>query len=72
MKNCLYDKALHATKEECGCSPPFYVLGALGNLTTCKGTQLYCAYRIFDDVVQSRPVGTGTASTCRAPCNDQE
>ena len=24
MKNCLYDKALHATKEECHCSPPFY------------------------------------------------
>ena len=24
MKNCLYDKALHATREECHCSPPFY------------------------------------------------
>ena len=30
MKNCLYDKALHATKARCGCKPPFYVLGALG------------------------------------------
>lgn len=69
MKNCLYDKALHATKEECGCSPPFYVLGALGKLPTCKGTQLHCAYKIFDDVVQYRSVGT--ARTCRAPCNDQ-
>jgi hypothetical protein len=32
MKNCLYDKALHATKAECGCQPSFYKLGALGNL----------------------------------------
>jgi hypothetical protein len=34
MKNCLYDKALHATKAECGCT----------------GTQLNCAFKIFDDV----------------------
>ena len=37
MKNCLYDKALQATKAMCGCKPPFYVLGALGNITTCQG-----------------------------------
>jgi len=69
MLNCLYDKALHATKEECGCLPPFYTLGSLGPAAVCRGTNLSCAYRIFDDVVQSRPVGT--ARTCRAPCNDQ-
>jgi hypothetical protein len=34
MKNCLYDKALHATKAECGCQPSFYKLGALGNLVS--------------------------------------
>ena len=69
MKNCLYDQALHATKDECGCKPPFYVLGALGDLPTCTGTQLNCAYEIFDDVHNSRH--GGTAKDCRAPCNDQ-
>ncbi len=59
MNNCLYDKALHATAEECGCIPPFYTLRALGlDLPVCKGTRLFCAYSIFDDVVQARPVGT--------------
>ena len=72
MMNCLYDKALHATKAECNCIPPFYTLGALGKLPTCKGTQLYCAYRIFDDVVEHRPVvGNNNATKCRAPCDDQ-
>ena len=50
MKNCLYDKALHATKAECHCQPSFYKLGALGSLPTCTGTQLNCAFKIFDDV----------------------
>jgi hypothetical protein len=50
MKNCLYDKALHATKAECGCQPSFYKLGALGSLPTCTGTKLNCAFKIFDDV----------------------
>ncbi len=58
MNNCLYDKALHATKNECGCIPPFYTIGAMGDLPVCRGTNLYCAYGIFDDVVQARPVGT--------------
>ena len=71
MKNCLYDKALHATLEECNCRPPFYVLGAIGkNVSTCHGTQLLCAYKIFDNVDEYR-TSDGTAKTCRAPCNDQ-
>lgn len=70
MKNCLYDKALHATRDACGCIPPFYVLGAMGKLPVCKGTALHCAYKIFDDVVQYRPGGT-VDQPCRAPCNDQ-
>lgn len=69
MKNCLYDKALHATKAICGCKPPFYVLGALGNITTCQGTQLDCAYKIFDD--PNNHFELGTEKTCLAPCNDQ-
>jgi hypothetical protein len=69
MKNCLYDKALHATKAICGCKPPFYVLGALGNLTTCQGTQLDCAYKIFDD--PNNHFDAGTEKVCLAPCNDQ-
>lgn len=69
MKNCLYDKALQATREFCQCKPPFYVLGALGNLTTCKGTQLDCAYKIFDD--PSSYQVNGSEHSCLAPCNDQ-
>lgn len=70
MKNCLYDKALHATIEECRCRPPFYVLQAVGrDLATCSGTQLQCAYQIFDRVDDHRM--HGTANVCRAPCNDQ-
>ena len=70
MKNCLYDKALQATKDICGCKPPFYVLGALGNITTCQGTQLDCAYKIFDDPNGNWTTENGTQS-CLAPCNDQ-
>lgn len=69
MKNCLYDKALQATKEVCNCKPPFYVLGALGNITTCQGTQLDCAYKIFDD--PSNYKVNGSEQVCLAPCNDQ-
>ena len=69
MKNCLYDKALQATKQYCGCKPPFYVLGALGNITTCQGTQLDCAYKIFDDPNHFKV--NGTEQVCLAPCNDQ-
>ena len=51
MKNCLYDKALHATIEECNCLPSFYTLGAIGNdKKRCIGKQLDCAYKVFDDV----------------------
>ena len=71
MKNCLYDKALHATKEECGCKPPFYRLDSLGELDVCMGEKLKCAFKIFDDLVKyhNRPIGS--AVVCRAPCNDQ-
>lgn len=44
MKNCLYDKALHATKARCGCKPPFYVLGALGKDLV---SELFCQSSAF-------------------------
>ena len=73
MKNCLYDKALHATIEECKCRPSFYVLGAIyNNITTCIGKQLDCAFEIFDNVESPKRSQSGTAGIkCQQPCNDQ-
>lgn len=73
MKNCLYDKALHATIKECGCKPSFYVLGAVyKNVKTCIGRQLDCAFEIFDNVESPKRVKSGTAGIkCQQPCNDQ-
>ena len=73
MKNCLYDKALHATIKECKCKPSFYVLGAVyKNVTTCIGEQLDCAFEIFDNVESPKRIKTGTAGIkCQQPCNDQ-
>jgi len=42
-------------------------LGALGNLTTCQGTQLDCAFKIFDDPNHYNE----SEQQCLAPCNDQ-
>ena len=56
-------------QEICGCKPPFYVLGALGNIETCQGTQLNCAYKIFDDPINQ--VKNESLKKCLAPCNDQ-
>ncbi|CAB4066396.1 ASICN [Lepeophtheirus salmonis] len=69
-KNCLYDKALHAVKSICGCIPSFYVLKSMGNITTCSGTSLYCALRIFDDISGPEYEDSGTEKKCRSPCND--
>ena len=73
MKNCLYDKALHATIKECKCKPSFYVLGAVyKNVTTCIGEQLDCAFEIFDNVESPKRIKSGTAGIkCQQPCNDQ-
>ena len=73
MKNCLYDKALHATIEECNCLPSFYTLGAIGNdKKRCIGKQLDCAYKVFDDVESPDRNHVGTAQgKCQQPCNDQ-
>ena len=48
-------------------------LGALGNITTCQGTQLDCAYKIFDDPNGNHyETENGTEQqSCLAPCNDQ-
>ena len=49
MKNCLYDKALHATVKKCNCRPSFYVLGEVySDLEICKGKELDCAFEVFD------------------------
>ena len=73
MKNCLYDKALHATLKECDCRPSFYVLGAIGkDKPTCIGKQLDCAYKVFDHVESPKRNHIGTAAEkCQQPCNDQ-
>ena len=73
MKNCLYDKALHATIKECKCKPSFYVLGAVyKNITTCIGEQLDCAFEIFDNVESPKRSKSGSAGIkCQQPCNDQ-
>ena len=74
MKNCLYDKAIHATFKECKCRPSFYVLGAIyKNVTTCIGTQLDCAFEVFDNVESPKhePHGGTASGKCQQPCNDQ-
>ena len=63
MKNCLYDKALHATVQECNCKPSFYVLGAMyKNTTTCVGKQLDCAFEVFDNVESPKRINASTDS----------
>ena len=73
MKNCLYDKALHATVAECKCRPSFYVLGAIYNeLDTCIGQQLDCAFEVFDNVESPKRNHAGSSvGKCQQPCNDQ-
>ena len=73
MKNCLYDKALHATIKECKCRPSFYVLRAIYNdVEVCIGKQLDCAFEVFDNVESPKRNNSGSGVTrCQQPCNDQ-
>ena len=73
MKNCLYDKALHATVKECNYKPSFYVLREIYNdVPICMGPQLDCAYEVFDNVESPKRVHSGNATEkCHQPCNDQ-
>ena len=75
MKNCLYDKALHATVKKCNCRPSFYVLGEVySDLEICKGKELDCAFEVFDNVESPSKNVTETKNVtekCQQPCNDQ-
>ena len=73
MKNCLYDKALHATVKECKCRPSFYVLRAIYNdVDVCIGKQLDCAFEVFDNVESPKRIHSGSGGIrCQQPCNDQ-
>ena len=75
MKNCLYDKALHATVKKCNCRPSFYVLGEVySDLEICKGKELDCAFEVFDNVESPSKNVTepkNVTEKCQQPCNDQ-
>ena len=65
-RTCIpFTNSCHPYKASTHSNPSSFLF--LGNLTTCQGTQLDCAFKIFDDPNHYNE----SAQQCLAPCNDQ-